>query len=217
MKKRIFDRTTVWTTVVILLPIVPALILYDRLPEEIAIHFNAHGVADGWASRPMAILGLPLLLALGNLLMQFILLTDPKRDTGSRIFTLSRWILAPISVLTNGATLLIALAVPIQIERVIPLAISFLFLIIGNYLPKCKQSYTIGIKVPWTLASEENWNRTHRLAGWVWSASSLILIILILVGLPAFPLLFVVTAVIVIIPVAYSYLLYRREEASDSV
>ena len=217
MKKRIFDRTTVWTTVVTLLPIVPALALYGRLPEEVAIHFNAHGVADGWASRAMAVLGLPLFLALGNLLMQFILLTDPKRDTGSRIFTLSRWILAPISVLTNGATLLIALALPIRIERIIPLAIALLFLVIGNYLPKCKQSYTIGIKLPWTLASEENWNKTHRLAGWVWSASSLILIILILVGLPAYPLFFAVTAFIVIIPIAYSYRLYRREDTSDSV
>lgn len=214
--KRIFDRTTLWTTIVTLLPIAPALALYNRLPEEVAIHFNAQGVADGWASRPMAILGLPLLLTLINLVLQFGLLTDPKRDIKSRIFALSRWIVAATSVLTNTAVLLIALAVPIRIERVIPLAISFLFLVIGNYLPKCKQSYTIGIKLPWTLASEENWNKTHRLAGWVWSASSLLLIILILAGLPAFPLFFVVTAVIVIIPVAYSFHLYRKEEPTDN-
>ncbi len=214
--KKIFDRTTLWTTIVTLLPIAPALALYHRLPEEVAIHFNAQGVADGWASRPMAILGLPLLLTLINLALQFGLLTDPKRDIKSRIFALSRWIVAATSVLTNTAILLIALAVPIRIERVIPLAISFLFLVIGNYLPKCKQSYTIGIKLPWTLSSEENWNKTHRLAGWVWSASSLLLIILILAGLPAFPLFFVVTAVIVIIPVAYSFHLYRKEEPTDN-
>ncbi|MCK9547284.1 MAG: SdpI family protein [Sphaerochaeta sp.] len=217
MKKRIFDRTTLWTTIVILLPIVPALALYHRLPEEVAIHFNAQGVADGWASRPVAILGLPLLLALVNLVMQFALLTDPKRDTGSRIFTLSRWILAPVSVLTNTAILLIALALPIRIERIIPLAISILFLAIGNYLPTCKQNYTIGIKIPWTLASEENWNKTHRLAGWVWTFASLFLIVAILAGVPAFPLFFAVTAIIVIVPIAYSYRLYRRGDPTDTL
>jgi len=215
--KRIFDRTTLWTTIVTLLPIAPALALYRRLPEEVAIHFNAQGVADGWASRPFAIFALPLFLALVNIAVQFFLLTDPKRDTESRIFALSRWIIAPVSVLTNTATLLIALDVPIRIERIIPLSIALLYLVIGNYLPKCRQNYTIGIKLPWTLASEENWNKTHRLAGWVWATAGLLLIVLLLAGLPAFPLFLIVTAVIVIIPVAYSYHLYRGGEPSDSV
>ncbi len=215
--KKILDRTTALTTLITLLPIAPALLLYHRLPEEVAIHFNAHGVADGWASRPVAVFALPLLLGAINLVLQFMLLTDPKRDTGSQVFRLARWTIAPVSIVVNALVLLIALDVPVKIERIIPLAIAILFLVIGNYLPKSKQNYTIGIKIPWTLASTENWNKTHRLAGWVWSIGSLVIIIALLSGLPAMALFLTVTALMVIIPVIYSYLLYRTEEPSDSV
>jgi len=214
--KKILDRTTAVTTLITLLSIVPALLLYHRLPEEVAIHFNAHGVADGWASRPVAVFALPLLLGAINLVLQFMLLTDPKRDTGSQVFRLARWAIAPVSVVVNTLTLLIALDVPVKIERIIPLTIAILFLVIGNYLPKSKQNYTIGIKIPWTLASTENWNKTHRLAGWVWSIGSLVIIIALLSGLPSMALFLAVTALMVIIPVIYSYLLYRKEEPSDS-
>jgi uncharacterized membrane protein len=215
--KKIFDRTTILSTIVVLLPIVPALIFYQRLPEQVAIHFNAKGVADRWASRPLAVFGLPLLLAGINIVTQFILLTDPKRDTQSKIFRLARWTIAPISILANTMTLLIALGISVQIERIIPLCVAILFLVIGNYLPKAKQNYTIGIKIPWTLANEENWNKTHRLAGWVWTGGSVILIVALLANLSAMTLFLAVTAIMVLIPIIYSYLLYRREETNKDI
>ena len=55
--------------------------------------------------------------------------------------------------------------------------IGVLFMIIGNYLPKCKQNYTMGIKLPWTLDDEENWNRTHRFAGFLWVAGGVVIAI----------------------------------------
>lgn len=212
--KRIFDRTTILSTIVTLLPIIPGLLVYHRLPEMVAIHFDARGNADGWASRPFAVFALPFLLAGINIITQWMLLSDPKRDVQSRIFRLVRWSIAPISVLTNTVTLLLALAIPIPIERIIPLVVSILFLCIGNYLPKCKQNYTIGIRIPWTLASQQNWNKTHRLAGWVWTLGSLVLIIAIVIGFPAFPLFITITAIMVLIPIIYSYVYYQKVEPS---
>jgi len=214
--KRIFDKTTILSTVIILLPIIPALIFYNQIPEVVAIHFNAKGVADGWASRAFAVFALPSLLAALNIFVQFMLLSDPKRDIHSKLFLLGRWSLAPISIIANTVTLLIALSIKIAIETIIPLAVAILFLIIGNYLPKSKQNYTIGIRIPWTLASEDNWNKTHRLAGWVWTIGSLILIITIIVGLPALIIFIVIISLMSIIPIVYSYIYYQREEESKN-
>jgi uncharacterized membrane protein len=214
--KKIFDRTTILSTIVTLLPIIPALFLYNRIPEVVAIHFDAQGRADGWASRPFAVFALPSLLAVLNIVMQLALLSDPKRDVQSKIFYLARWSIAPISLLVNTITLLIALSIPIPIERIVPFAIAILSLVIGNYLPKCKQNYTIGIKLPWTLASEQNWNKTHRLAGWVWTIGSLILLISTIVGLPSFVLFIVVSSLMVLIPIVYSYLYYQKYESKNN-
>ena len=212
--KKIFDKTTILSTIVILLPIIPALLFYNRIPEVVAIHFNAQGVADGWASRPFAVFALPLLLAVLNIFTQFMLLSDPKRDIQSKLFRLARWSIAPISIVVNTFTLMIALSIQIPIERIVPLAIAILFLVIGNYLPKSKQNYTIGIRLPWTLASEQNWNKTHRFAGWVWSIGSLVLIIAIIIGLPTLIIFIIVIALMSIIPIVYSYIYYQREEES---
>ena len=87
------------------------------------------------------------------------------------------------------------------------------FIVVGNYLPKCKQSYTVGIKLPWTLNDEENWNRTHRMGGKLWVASGIILLLSML--LPASAMVVVVLAVIgvaVFVPTVYSYLLFREKE-----
>ena len=58
-----------------------------------------------------------------------------------------------------------------------------LFVVIGNYLPKARRNYTIGIRLPWTLANEENWNRTHRIGGFLWVIGGILMIIMALTGL----------------------------------
>ena len=84
-----------------------------------------------------------------------------------------------------------------------------LFVLIGNYLPKTKQSYTLGIRLPWTLASEENWNRTHRLGGVLWVLGGLYFIVMSFFpwNLAAFLIPILLMA---LVPTVYSYLLYRR-------
>ena len=61
-------RTIILTTILCLLPIAAGLIFWDRLPEQMAIHFNATNEPDNWASKPVAVLGMPALLAALHLL-----------------------------------------------------------------------------------------------------------------------------------------------------
>ena len=210
-KTKLIDRTLVLTTLVCILPILFSLSVYDRLPEQVPIHFDASGNPDNYAHKAFAAFGIPLLLALFNLILQLGLKFDPKRDAKSRIYHISRWIIASVSLLVMPITLLIALGNDIPVERVVPLFVSLLFLILGNYLPKCRQNYTIGIKLPWTLASEYNWNRTHRFTGWLWTAVSIALLAGLLLNLNSALLFMIAIPLLAFLPIIYSFVLSFRE------
>ena len=210
---RKIDKTMLITTLICLLPLILSAFLYERLPDQVPIHFNLAGVADSYASKAFGAFILPLILAVSNVVLQFVLNNDPKREQGQPLREMSKWILPILSLLLTPVTLLIALGYDIRIERVVPLFVSLLFLVIGNYLPKCKHNYTVGIKIPWTLASEENWNRTHRFAGWVWTIGSLLLLVSALTGWLVSVVFIVSLAAMTMLPILYSFLFYRNSKA----
>ena len=201
----------VLTTVLCLVPMIAGVILYSRLPDSIATHFGVDGQPDGWSSKAFAVFGLPAIIAGLNLLMHFGLRTDPKRKNMSpALFNIAIWTVPAVSIPTNAFVLANALGYESRIEVILPLLVSLLFIVIGNYLPKTKQSYTMGIKLPWTLASEENWNRTHRLAGYLWVACGILMALLTLLKIGRLWLMPALIAVMVLVPTIYSYSLYKK-------
>jgi len=99
----------------------------------------------------------------------------------------------------------------VPIESIVPLGVGLLFLILGNYMGKVRKNFFIGTRTPWTLASDEVWARTHRLGGWVFMLSGILLM-----GAAFLPGMMIPLVVAVVIaafaPVVYSYVLYRRLE-----
>ena len=187
------------------------LVLYSRLPERVPTHFDFSGTPDGWSSRPFAVFGLPCLLAALNVFLYACLNRDPKRaNMSGALKTVSQWSLPVLSVLCYGLTLTAALGYPSRIEIVVPLLTGILLLVIGNYLPKTKQSYTMGIRLPWTLQSEENWNRTHRLSGFLWVAAGAAFILLSLLRLWNIWLLGALLLALIFVPIGYSYCLHKK-------
>ena len=95
--------------------------------------------------------------------------------------------------------------------RIMFFLLGVMYIVVGNYLPKCRQNYTVGIKVPWTLNSEENWDRTHRFSGKLWIIGGLVLVIAVVVPMMQTATVFtVVTLGITTVPCLYSFLLYRK-------
>ena len=90
------------------------------------------------------------------------------------------------------------------------LFIGLLLISIGTIMPECPQNYTIGIKLPWTLADEENWKATHKLAGPLWIASGFVMILLSLLRLLSSGILFLLIIVIIVVPSVYSWKLYKK-------
>ena len=84
------------------------------------------------------------------------------------------------------------------------------FALLGNVMGKVRKNFYIGIRVPWTLASDRVWNDTHRLAAWLMVAGG-ILGFLLVISVP-FAWLIGVMLVTFLIPVVYSFVHYKALE-----
>lgn len=204
-------KTIIITSLITILPIFAGLVMWDRLPDKLPTHWNFSGEIDSWSSKPFAIFFIPLFMLAMHLICTVSTSIDPKNQgVNSKIFTLVLWVCPVLSLLCMTATYAAALGYDVRVEFIIPLFMGVIFLIIGNYLPKCKQNYTIGIKIPWTLNDEENWSKTHRFAGLVWTACALVVIIGAFFKKAVVFTTFVPIAVMVLAPMIYSYIYYRK-------
>jgi uncharacterized membrane protein len=201
-------------TLVMLVPMIVGLLLWNQLPEQVAIHWNAAGEVDGWGSRAMVVFGLPLFVLAIHWVCVLITCSDPKhKDVHGKVVHLVLWICPIVSLVCHTFVYAWALGYNLSIEIIMPLLCGVLFMIIGNLMPKCKQNYTIGIKLPWTLNDEENWNKTHRFAGKLWVAGGVLIAATSILGNV---LIFLgVTLIMAVVPTIYSYLLYRKKQKED--
>ena len=207
--KKYNKLTVILTTLLCLLPIVAGVILWDKLPDRMAIHFNAANEPDGWASKPFAVLGMPAIIAAIHLACLFITAQDPKKQNITGVMkTLMLWICPFISWLCAGMTIGYALESVRNIGVVVCVFLGILFMVIGNYLPKCLPSYTVGIKLPWTLHDEGNWRYTHRIGGFCFTLAGLIVLVSAFFGIMWLPL--AALALAAIVPTVASYLYYKK-------
>ena len=202
------------TSVIILLPMLAGILLWDRLPEQMATHWGGNGEADGWSSRSFAVFVMPLILLALHWLCLWVTSKDPKnKSQSSKIFNLILWLVPALSLFSCGSIYAAALGQEFQINALMPAFLGLLFVIVGNYLPKTVQNRTIGIKIKWTLEDEANWNATHRLAGKLWVIGGLVLIVAAF--LPGNWHIFVaplLLGVMVLVPVAYSWWFHRKQK-----
>lgn len=201
------------TSIVILLPMIVGVFLWNVLPDKIPTHWDASGQVDGWSSKAFAVFGLPAVLFVVHWVCVLATSADPKKkNIEGKVFNIVFWICPVISVLVAVLNYGTALGVSFPTDKIMLTLVGVVFIVIGNYLPKCKQSYTVGIKLPWTLHDEKNWNLTHRMAGKLWVASGFMMLLCML--LPAKVMSALVVAVLflaVIAPAVYSYRLYRKK------
>ena len=202
-------KMMIFASLVILLPVAAGVVLWNRLPAQMPTHWNAAGEIDGWSNKGFAVFGLPLILVAAEWLCMMASVIDPKKKGHSeKVLKLVIWIIPVISVIVNALMYATVLGAAVRMEFVMPLMLGLMFVIIGNYLPKCSQNYTIGIKIPWTLHSEENWNRTHRFAGRIWVLGGIVVMLTAFFG--GFIIFFGIVLALVLAPMIYSYLLHRR-------
>lgn len=206
-----YKGTLIFTSLIMLIPVVVGLLIWDQLPEQVPSHWGINGEVDAWASKGFTVFGFPAILLGIHWLCTLVSTLDPThKNYHPKLIKLMFWICPMIGLILTTFVYSAALGHSLPIETVMPLLVGLLFVIIGNLLPKCRHSYTMGIKLPWTLANEENWNKTHRFGGKVWVIGGIITMATAFVG--SFWLLMAVLLAMVLIPTIYSYLLYRKQQ-----
>lgn len=207
-----YKKQLILSSIVIMLPALFGLIFWDQLPALMPTHWGTDTEADGFSSKAFAVFALPLILLAANWLCLFATRLDPKnKDQNRKPMTLILWIMPAVSLLVNAVMYSAALGYTMHLSAVMMIPMGLMFVVIGNYLPKYRQNYTMGIKIKWTLANEENWNLTHRFAGKCWVIGGIVMTLCAF--LPGKISIWVMLAgifLLVLAPVLYSWRIYCR-------
>ena len=207
------------SSAVILLPALIGFIIRDKLPDTLNIHWNTSGVADGTGSKYFVIFCLPLIMLAFHWLCVLVTEKDPKNKNQSpKMQKIVLWIIPFISCFIMGFVYFSSLGKDFDVMGVTFILLGALFVILGNYMPKVKQNHTLGIKIKWTLENEENWNKTHRMSGFLYVVSGFVMIVAAFLPLKAaIPVMVAAMLAAVIIPVAYSYSIYRKMKKNGEI
>ena len=192
-----------------LLPVIYLVVNWNLLPESMPIHFDAHGEPNGYGSR-MVYVWMPVGLYFLMLLLPRI---DPRK-ANYEVFAGSyyklRLIMAVFFGLINAGVIWGVVNQTNAMQKFLPVTIFLLLMLIGNYMGNFRPNYFVGIKVPWTLNSDEVWIRTHKLAGKLWFWGSFAGIILYFVTERMDWVMIPLMIILVLVPIVYSYIIYQN-------
>jgi uncharacterized membrane protein len=200
--------------VFLLIALIAAAWLYPQLPAQVPVHWNIHGQVDRYGPR-FWVAALPTLMILVvTALMVLLPAISPRKfeiAPFAQVYTIMM-LATHVVVLVLGVSVLLAGAgYAVPIPTIAMLLLGALSMVIGNYTGKLRKNFFVGIRTPWTLSSDAVWERTHRLAGWLFMLGGLVAIVATLVGVPFWVAVAAVPAA-GLIACVYSYFIYRAIE-----
>ncbi len=208
-----YKWTLIISSIVILLPMLLGFFGGNLLPEEIAIHWGFNGQADGYSNSSQIFIIIPLImLAVHWLCVIMTMVFDKRNHDNSKIMNLVFWIIPAISLASCGMIFTFALGFEDNAHVIIYILFAAMFIFIGNYLPKTRRNVTMGIKLKWAMANDDNWQATHRLAGKCYVAAGLACLVAIPFPMTA-GLIIMLGAILIatIVPIIYSYSFYKKQ------
>lgn len=216
------NRWLILSILVTILSLLGPLYLYfgrpDLLKEQIPTHSNVAGEVDKWTPRE-DILPQWLILPGGMVVMVglFALLPwlSPKGFEINRFRETFFFLMAVMTLLFAYIQLLFVLGgvqgVQVDLSRWLLGGMSLFFALLGNRLGKVQRNFFMGVRTPWTLASEAVWIQTHRLTAWLWTPGGLVMAVIAFAGLSLW-LWIAGILLMALSPVVYSLWLYKRLE-----
>jgi uncharacterized membrane protein len=202
------------TSIVCLLPICMAFAVYNDLPEQLIMQWSLDGSPNWYAPKAVAAFVLPLFFMILNIIINLVVYHYPKRVNISKAMQIFiNWFIPVLSLIISPLMLLANLDVDLPIKMIVFLLVGIVFIFIGNYLPKNRQNILAGIRISWTLNNTENWNKTHRLAGFLWIIGGMLFIVtafLPLENIVGIIIIFAILLITVIVPILYSYILHKK-------
>ncbi len=205
-----------WMIALLIIPYIYLAMIWDQLPEKVPTHFDVHGQADDWSSRTFLVFlpaGIGLIM---YIVMWVIPALDPKKKIhlmGGKYYQF-RFILTLFFSLFSCYMLYVSKEGSMKNPQYMIGLIGVMIILMGNYFQGLRPNYFIGIRTPWTLENENVWKNTHRLAGRLWVGGGLLLLLIAIFLKNETPMItgsIVVFVLMVLIPVGYSYLDYKKQ------
>ncbi len=212
------------TALLVYLPVVAMLIVtayvYPLAPEQIPSHWNAAGVINGYSSKPLGLFLIPVLSLL--LASMFLVLPriDPLHANYEKFYTYYIGLIVVFEVFFlafQGLILASALGIPFQIDQLLAPMMGGMFIYLGMMLGKAKRNWFVGIRTPWTLSSEEVWDRTHEVGGRLFLAAGIVSMLGFFSKEYALLLILTPVLAVAIFSVVYSYYLYQKVESRGNI
>lgn len=205
---------SLFNTIVIALMWLAGYLLFPYLPEMIPTHWNVLGQVDATAPKSLGVWMLPAITLAMAILFKFTPRLDPKKEKYEE-FALE-WKIIQAALISffayiYGATLYIALNPAVSMMPLMFAGLGTLFIVLGNYLSKIRQNFFIGVKVPWTLASVDNWNKTHRYASWTFVIAGIVTLLEAKFLWYAPIIVFSGIMLAAFLPILYSFLLFKKQ------
>ena len=208
-------RTEILPVACIIMMFILAIIAWPNAPESIPIHWGLSGEPDNYAGKLFGLLGAPL-IALGIYILFLILpRMDPKRENYQRFWNRYLFLRNLVIVMFACIKVIVFLwimGMEIKMNIAVFMIVGFLLIFIGNYMGKLRPTWFVGIRSPWTLSSNESWNKTHHLGGWLFVIIGLGMV----VAAPfqekwAYYALGITGVVFLVFLYVYSYLVWKKD------
>jgi uncharacterized membrane protein len=213
-------KTEILSILLIVFSLISSLYLFQQMPEQIPTHWNFKGEIDNWGSSSNHVLTINLVIIGLYLLFLILPCIDPHKrryEQFKKIYHIFKNIMILFFAVIFFLTNLNAGAYTINMNIYIPLMVGVLFMIIGNYMAKIKMNWFMGIKTPWTLSSEEVWNKTHRLGGKLFMLAGLLIAIDGFLPENYRIIVFIIAIAIILIGTIFgSYLIYLKNKKQNN-
>jgi len=205
---------TITSVALVIISFLIALALYPIMPDPMPSHWNAAGEIDGYMSKFWGMFLMPLVTT--GLFLMFLAIPriDPLKANIAQFiesYNVMMVLLIAYMLYVYALTLFAAMGYQFNMTTMLIPAMGILFIVIGFLIGKAKRNFFVGIRTPWTLSSDTVWAKTHALGKWTFIGSGVACIVSAFMGEFGFWLMMISFMATALIPIVYSYILWKRE------
>ncbi|MFA5917037.1 MAG: SdpI family protein [Candidatus Gracilibacteria bacterium] len=207
------NKLLIYKLLIVLLMILIGVYVYPILPDIVPIHWGFDGKPDNMGSKLTNVITFPIIALVLVVLFAFLPKLDPKKenyDKFGKTWEVFQFSIIGLMLYVQIITSFVTLNPEYNISRFMLFGIGTLFVILGNYMGKIRQNYFVGIKLPWTLANEENWNKTHRFGGKMFMLAGVLFILNAIFLWQVVGVFIVCISIMVFSPIVYSYRIFKN-------
>ena len=198
------------------LPLILVLAVYSKLPDKVPMHWEFSGTVEYDSKNKLFVLC--FLTIFFAVLFPLLPKIDPKKKNYDKFSSSYQYfqIFMMLFMLFMTSICVIEALRPntLNVSMLIYIIVGALFIFLGNMMPRFRTNWFCGIRTPWTMSSEENWTKTHRLGGRIFFIAGIIILLSSLVPNEYFRFGAVMAALMAacIVTSVYSYIIYKKQQ-----